>query len=1199
MERRFYTVPEETAPLPESVVETATAPSGPAFHPRVLDHAKTRILKMEMKGFKSFANKTELPFGEQYNCIIGPNGSGKSNVLDSLCFVLGKAGAKGMRAEKTANLIYNGGKTKNPAKEGEVSITFDNSNKAFPVDKPEVVITRIVKQNGTGVYKINDEVKTRTEVLELLTTARIDPDGYNVILQGDIISIIEMNSVDRRMVIEEISGIGEYEDKRHKSELELDKVDQQLKDGEIILKERGTYMHELKKERDQAQKFRDLEEKLKRNKLTIIWKKYDDRKSKEDKLAAQLTTEEEKRNALQAKIDEFKNQIKEKRDRSKQISDEIQSKGQKDQVELNKQVEQLRVDIAVSGNRIDTLKTELQRITDRSKQLRDQETDIKKRLETINSELGSHKKRDDAIQAEITSIQNRINDFRKKNNLEDAGKVDEEMAKLDKDIERLQEETAKLRQEEQALLREKDKVEMRLGTIDDKINRIAELESENKEQLHKLKADKEAHTKAERELKEALQSAKTYQTEHQRIQEKLRSAEDELAKLRSRATQIREASAGSIAIQKILENKSKFKGVHGTIAELGKVSEQYGLALEVAAGGRIKSLVVDDDAVAQKCIEYLKQNKLGVATFLPLNKVKGAAGEKPSGKGVLGLAIDLVDFDKAYGDAFRYVFGSTVVVEDIEAARHVGIGKYRMVTLTGDLLETSGAMTGGFLQRGKTGMGFQEKEVADGLAKREAEVSELSAVESALERKRDDNNEQIETLRNRIAELEAEIIKLERILKLDAGDAGADKTEKDKLKAEKKTIEAKLDKIQDDVDGHNKHLTEAKTHKAKLRDSLTQLRNPALLAELQTLEGQLRTKENERIQIRAQVASFSAQKESVHQPELENLTKIFKQQGQEEIKFTKELETLGKKREENQATLKEKEKEVAAFVKQFQKLFDERNDLQEQMQKIELKTIEEEEKIRKVEQQRGSINISLAQVRGEIAGIEEEKKQYNGVEPFKSKEIPVIEKEIRDFERMLQDMGAINMKALEIYEIVEKEYNDLIVKKGILEKEREQVLSMIAEVDGKKKILFLKMFATVNDQFKKIFQQLNTKGEAFLELENPEDPLTAGMNIKVRLAGTKFLDIRSLSGGEKTMTALAFLFAIQEHEPAQFYVLDEVDAALDKRNAEKLANLIRGYSEKVQYVMISHNDVIINTADNLYGVSMNEHGESKITSLRV
>lgn len=216
--------------------------------------AKTRILKMVMKGFKSFASKTELPFGERYNCIIGPNGSGKSNVLDSLCFVLGKTSAKSMRAEKSANLIYNGGKTKNPAKEGEVSIHFDNSEKAFPLDAPEAVVTRIIKQNGTSVYKINGETTTRNQVLELLLSARIDPDGYNIILQGDITALIEMSPDNRRMIIEEISGIGEYEDKRHKAALELDKVDTQLKESDIILAERGTYLKELKKERDQAQK---------------------------------------------------------------------------------------------------------------------------------------------------------------------------------------------------------------------------------------------------------------------------------------------------------------------------------------------------------------------------------------------------------------------------------------------------------------------------------------------------------------------------------------------------------------------------------------------------------------------------------------------------------------------------------------------------------------------------------------------------------------------------------------------------------------------------------------------------------------------------------------------------------------------------------------------------------------------------------
>ncbi|MDD3174844.1 MAG: AAA family ATPase [Candidatus Nanoarchaeia archaeon] len=231
----------------------------------------TRILRMEMKGFKSFANRTEIVFGEKFNCVLGPNGSGKSNILDALCFVLGKAGAKGLRVEKSSNLIYNGGKTKKPSKEGEVSIWFDNSKKEFDLyPEQEIKLTRIIRSTGQGIYKINDVVKTRTQILDLMSMANIDPDGYNIILQGDIVRLIEMTTNDRRQIVEEIAGINVYEDKKNKALRELERVDTKINEADIILVEREAYLKELKKDRDQALKFKELEERKKRNKKTLL-----------------------------------------------------------------------------------------------------------------------------------------------------------------------------------------------------------------------------------------------------------------------------------------------------------------------------------------------------------------------------------------------------------------------------------------------------------------------------------------------------------------------------------------------------------------------------------------------------------------------------------------------------------------------------------------------------------------------------------------------------------------------------------------------------------------------------------------------------------------------------------------------------------------------------------------------------------------
>ena len=271
----------------------------------------TRINKIVMQGFKSFAKRTELQFCSKYNCVLGPNGSGKSNVLDALCFVLGKSSSKSLRAEKSANLIYNGGKLKKPSKNGEVSIYFDNSNKKFPTDSREVKITRIVRHSGQSVYKINDKTRTRQEIVDLLNVARINPDSYNVILQGDIIRFVEMHPVERRQIIEEISGISVYEEKKHKAMLEMNKVDEKLKETEIILAERNTYLKELKKERDQAMKYKDMNDRIKQNKASFLKIQIDKKESEKKELQGRIDKSNSELKSINEKIRARNKKIKE------------------------------------------------------------------------------------------------------------------------------------------------------------------------------------------------------------------------------------------------------------------------------------------------------------------------------------------------------------------------------------------------------------------------------------------------------------------------------------------------------------------------------------------------------------------------------------------------------------------------------------------------------------------------------------------------------------------------------------------------------------------------------------------------------------------------------------------------------------------------------------------------------------------------
>jgi len=346
----------------------------------------TRINKLVLKGFKSFGRRSELLFSNDFNCVLGPNGAGKSNILDALCFVLGKSSAKALRSEKSSNLIYNGGKKKNPGKSAEVSIYFDNTNKIFPAEEDEVKVSRIVKKSGQSVYKINDQSRTRQEVLELMSLARINPDGYNIILQGDIIRFVEMPPVERRQLVEEVAGISVYEEKKQKAVSELDRVEERLKEADIVLVERQTHLKELKKERDQAIKYKDLKDKIEVNKATFIYRRMEQKQSQKKELDDKIEAQQKILDQKQKQIDELKEKISEQKEKIEQINKQIEERGEKEQVEIHKEVEQLRVESANLKNRTGSCDNEINRIKTRKKQLTQNLEEITEKVKKIASE---------------------------------------------------------------------------------------------------------------------------------------------------------------------------------------------------------------------------------------------------------------------------------------------------------------------------------------------------------------------------------------------------------------------------------------------------------------------------------------------------------------------------------------------------------------------------------------------------------------------------------------------------------------------------------------------------------------------------------------------------------------------------------------------------------------------------------------------
>ena len=667
--------------------------------------------------------------------------------------------------------------------------------------------------------------------------------------------------------------------------------------------------------------------------------------------------------------------------------------------------------------------------------------------------------------------------------------------------------------------------------------------------------------------------------------------QEELSTLHGMKIRITQSLAGNQALSTILN--ANLNGVYGTIASLGKVDERYAVALEVAAGARINSIITDTDITAANCIGILKEKKVGIAMFLPLNKLQTRPQSKELEQlknlsGVKDLATNLINYDKKFEKAFHHVFGSTLVVDGLPTARKVGVGRVRMVTLDGDMIETSGAMIGGY--RKATKGVFEQKDIDLGITQKEGEVAHLKNTVRDLIKQKQKEQEEIQRLSKEKAILETEITKVQHTLKIE--DVKQLKNKKSELISFLKESHQNIKLLGKE---EQKIAREIELLQEK-RKAYDQRKEYAHIESLHEKDKELRETIS---QTNTQIKNIQNQIASIYKPELEKIEEIINQHIKEIEEFTLEADTLKNALKEKQQMFKEAEKNEKKFREDYKSLFSKRNKVSEQIRNFDSFVSQEDFKQRETEKKLNEVSLQRAKVVAELESLQLEFEPYIGTKLRRNISSEDLRKEISNFEKLLKEMGSVNLKALEIYEIILREFESLMNKKNSLGKEKADVLVLMAEIEGKKKRIFLKTYKQIADNFEKIFTSLSSKGDAYLELGNKDNPLDGGIDIRVRLAGTKFLDLQSLSGGEKTLTALALIFAIQEYEPAPFYLLDEIDAALDKSNSQLLSQLIARHAKSSQVVMISHNDALITEADYIYGVTMQQDGVSKVTSLKL
>lgn len=1138
----------------------------------------TLIQSLKLKKFKSFNEPTHIEFRPGLNCIVGANGSGKSNVLDSISFALGQLSSKTLRADNYADLIYKkkGGEITESA---EVSFELDNKNKELPIDTSIVQVSRIIHPNGSTQYKVNNQNATRQQVVDFLAHAKINPDGHNIIVQGDVSRFIDMKPIERRQIIEEIAGIQQYEERKQKALTELDKINEKLKEASIILREKETYISGLYEEKKEAEKYRSFTQELtgaKATRVRLELEKINHNKNLNENSLKELDS---KITGKLSEINKLNNSLKETKKNIELVEKEIEKRGGEEQLNLQKTIEKLKIQLESSKNLVEHFNKELDKIKQRREQLSKDYEELNRQIKAADNKKLDLEKQKKALNTKLASMKKSAN-----SDSESMKAFQIELENIDKEID-----TNSTRREELATLGGKlnTKREVLFFQIKDIEKRIKEA-SDKQEQIAQISKDKSHYRDLITNINDFVNQDGKLAEDLKILQRDKMFIDEKIASLRTNSQAVQELIKRDRAVNTLL--KEKIKGVIGTVAQLGEAPSKYSTALKIAAGSKLKYIVVDDESTAIKCLTKLKESKSGVATFLPLNKIRGGQkikiGKHP---GVHGLASELIKHDKKYNELFSYVFGNTIVVEDTNTAKEIGIGKYKMVTLEGDLFQTSGAISGGFIKK-DVGLGFQDEELQGQLDVEMKVRKRLESQIETVEKERAKLEEKVMALRREKAELEGKIDSAGLI-----GDVNTDQLVKEQVELSKELESIEFQKKESEKESEYlaKQIALLKSKKEKLSTKLKAIQFGEKNDELRKLEEQDH-------QISSDLAIVSAQLENGLIPGQKNHERVLKELSKSEVEFVKQADQKAKEIISVEKDLKKRESEEQSFFGELKTLFKKKSDLKEETEKVNEDLNKSRSEVDISEKERNEITIGKAKIESKLSGLQEELAQLgNSASLSYLKSVTAALQKVKELDEKIATMGNVNMKALEIYEGLKKEYDDLSWKVKKLDSEKEEVHKVIREVESKKKGTFMDTFTVLEKNFLQIYEKMTSKdASASLVLENVEDPFAGGVQVRIKQEN-KQMSANLLSGGEKVIVALALIFAIQEFNPAPFYLLDEVDAALDNVNSEKIAKLLKEYSSKAQIIMISHNDALVSAADYLYGVSMNKEGTSKVVSLEL
>ena len=1179
------------------------------------------LKRLELQGFKSFADKTVLEFKEGITGVIGPNGSGKSNISDAIRWVLGEQSIKSLRGAKSEDIIFAGTQARKSLGFAEVSMVIDNTDGKLPIEYSEVTVTRKIYRSGETGYFINKTPCRLKDILELFMDTGIGKDGYSIIGQGKIDEILSNKSEDRRRIFEEAAGIVKYRTRKAESEKKLEQTKLNLLRINDILSEIEANIEPLRLQADKAKQFLDLREELKSIEVGLFIYNIDTYKQKLEQIIKDeeiIKSQEQDENEKMSHIKELKEKLKQEIDQVTTQIEELQNIG----FESSNKIEKINSEIGISNERmqnnsanheriekeIDEVKQRIKELEEESEQKQNKKENLFLNKEKFQKELDDKQKELDELTKKLSDKELKIEEKKQtiEKNVDLKYELSENISNQEVNFENLEKRQKSLKTELSSVISELDltrtnKQELGKGFYD------IQSQKEKSEKILKEKAE---------EKESCMRKVKEFDEQINRLSYEMRMKDSRLKFL----IETEKEKEGYIKSVKALLNDCEkdstlSKGMHGVLANLISVQKEYETAVEMCLGQMLQNIVTDTENDAKKLVEHLRTNNLGRASFLPISSIHGKKIDrviKNNIEGIIGIASDLVKCDKKYEQIVLNLLGRTVVVEDMDAA--IALSKmnsysFRVVTVKGDIINPSGVITGGSVSTKTVNILGRSREIEE----LEKDVKRINKDIENINNKKDEYSTSITDVIEEVSRLEKSLQDIQVVYatenqKMVAIDDNIKRleTRRDKLKEENEQIEKQKEEI-----------IKTKEEKRKEIETLT-IEIEQLNKEVE--EFAINNKENQKYiddlnfditNLKISVSSFDESGTSIDEM----------------------IERIKQDIKNNQLSIENKLTNITSIDKENEDLQSKILELNEQIEKIKSDVQNSSTKVEELKQHRVEKNANLneieQQINDQFSVIEGLKEQVVKIDVKKTKleqdleqvvnnlweeyeltpnmitdykkpeNVAQTQKHVNQIRNRIKDLGSINIDSIEEYKKTKERYDFMCEQRLDLDNTAGKLRKVIADMTETMKIQFAEKFKQINKNFNDVFVELFGGGKAELILEDENNILECGIDIQVQPTGKKLQNMMLLSGGEKAFTAIALLFAILKINPAPFCILDEIEAALDDVNVYRFADYLKKFSKETQFLVITHRKGTMEAADTVYGVTMEENGISKLLSIKL